>query len=205
MVNYSSMKGLLLKVTERELENRRRIGLDRWDEMWEGILHMAPAPAFEHQRLQLELGAFLLSLLRRTGRGTLAMAVNVFNESSSVEDYRIPDFSFVGARNLGNLRSDGIRGGPPDAVVEIKSPDDETYEKLPFFRALGVKEVIVVDRDSKEPEVFRLGRAGYESVSPDAGGGLLSHELGVRLLPIAGKCPGLRVEDAGDPSTATVV
>jgi Uma2 family endonuclease len=43
------------------------------------------------------------------------------------------------------IAADGIRGGAPDAVIEIRSPDDETDEKLPFFAALGVAEVIVID------------------------------------------------------------
>jgi hypothetical protein len=30
------------------LERRRRSGLDRLDEVWEGVLHMVPAPSGEH-------------------------------------------------------------------------------------------------------------------------------------------------------------
>ena len=62
------------------LEQRRRLGLDRWDEMWEGVLHMAPAPANEHQRVVGELLVFLVPLLRRTGRGEIRIGINVFDE-----------------------------------------------------------------------------------------------------------------------------
>jgi hypothetical protein len=30
---------------EALIERRRRLGLDRRDEMWEGVYHLAPAPA----------------------------------------------------------------------------------------------------------------------------------------------------------------
>src|SRR2546426_11675351 len=45
------MKGVILQVSEEALARRRQTGVDRYDEMWEGALHMAPAPAYEHQRI----------------------------------------------------------------------------------------------------------------------------------------------------------
>ena len=37
------------------------------------------------------------------------------------------------------IGEDGIHGGP-DAVIEIRSPGDETYEKLEFYARLGVRD-----------------------------------------------------------------
>jgi len=37
------------------LEQRRISGLDRLDEVWEGVLHMVPAPGFGHAILASEL------------------------------------------------------------------------------------------------------------------------------------------------------
>jgi len=31
---------------------RKRSGADRWDEMWEGVLHMPPMPNRDHQDLE---------------------------------------------------------------------------------------------------------------------------------------------------------
>ena len=56
------MKAVVLEVSDRELEDRRRRGLDRFDEMWEGVLHMAPSPLYEHQRIVMALGRFLSEL-----------------------------------------------------------------------------------------------------------------------------------------------
>src|SRR5687768_6018801 len=116
------MRAVLLDVSPAELAHRKAIGADRWDEMWEGVLHMTPAPGNEHQRMLDRLIVFLLPLLERTGRGTLRSGINVFDESSLEESYRIPDATFVGAGREAILADDGVRGGGPDAVIEIRSP-----------------------------------------------------------------------------------
>jgi hypothetical protein len=74
---------VLVEVTPEQLRRRKETGLDRWDEMWEGVLHMAPAPLVEHRRILAELIAFLVPLLKRTQRGVVRPAINVFNESSA--------------------------------------------------------------------------------------------------------------------------
>jgi len=40
----------MLDVPSHLLAERRRLGLDLFDEMWEGELHMVPPPSEEHQR-----------------------------------------------------------------------------------------------------------------------------------------------------------
>jgi len=175
------MKAVLLEVSEADLVLRRRIGLDRWDEVWEGVLHMAPAPTDEHQRIVDELIEFLRPLLRKSGRGTLRSGINVFDEASPLENYRILDLTFVTAERTGIMKSDGIRGGGPDVVIEVRSPSDETYDKLPFFGKLGVREVIVIDRDTKVVELFRLAGGQYLPAGADAQGGRQSEALEVRF------------------------
>src|SRR5436190_1607075 len=150
------MRAVLVHVTDQELAHRRSIGGDRWDEMWEGVLHMTPAPSLEHQRILGRLVAFLEPLLRSSKRGTLLPGVNVFRTAT---DYRIPDLTFVAAGREHVLSEAGVREGGPDAVIEIRSPEDETYEKLPFYASIGTREVVVIDRDTKQPEVYRLAGA----------------------------------------------
>ncbi len=190
----------MLHVSNAELARRRRVGLDRWDEMWEGVLHMVPAPAYEHQRILDELVEFLGPLVRRSGRGILRSGINVFNDAAAEENYRIPDLTFVAQRREHIIAKDGIRGGGPDAVIEIGSPEDETYEKLPFFARLGVREVLVIDRDTKSPEVYLLAGQQYVAVQADSEGWLASTTLGVRFRQIDGQSPRLVVEDRIDPS-----
>ena len=38
---------VIVHVRQEELADRRAKGLDRRDEMWEGVLHMTPAPTLE--------------------------------------------------------------------------------------------------------------------------------------------------------------
>jgi len=190
----------VLHLREEELAERRSKGLDRWDEMWEGVLHMTPTPNVEHQRIVTEVVVFLRPHLRNTGRGTLIAGINVFREASAAADYRIPDLTFVAAGREQLLQVDGVRGGAPDAVIEIRSSGDETSEKLPFYAALGITEVIVCHCDTKEPEIFRLAGSEYVLLQPDSDGWLASTTLSVRLRRIPVTPARLRIEDAADSS-----
>src|SRR5205809_6717642 len=89
------MKAVVLSVTDEQLAQRRLTGIDRFDEMWEGVLHMAPAPIYEHQRIVSEIAEFVRPLCRRRGRGELVFQINVFNDASPRPDYRIPAFTFI--------------------------------------------------------------------------------------------------------------
>jgi Uma2 family endonuclease len=59
-------------------------------------------------------------------------------------------------------------------VVEILSPGDETYDKLDWYAAGGVDEVLVVDPHSCQAEVFgrrgsrmaAFGSCGHEGNAP---------------------------------------
>lgn len=191
----AGMRAVRVHVTAEELAQRRSRGLDRWDEMWEGVLHMTPAPSVEHQRILVRIIGFMEPRLRTAGRGRLVAGINVFRETS---DYRIPDLTFVAAARAHILHEDGVRGGGPDAVIEIRSPEDETFEKRPFFAALGVREVIVIDRDTKRPEVYRLDGSQYFALQQDTERWLRSETTMVRFAVVAGPPPRLAVEDLAD-------
>jgi Uma2 family endonuclease len=193
------MRAVLSYISDEELARRKAWGLDRRDEMWEGVLHMTPAPNVEHQRVFDELSFFLTGRLKATGRGTLRSGINVFGRDKDGQDYRIPDLTFIAAGREAVFSVDGIRDGGPDAVIEIRSPHDETYEKLPFYAAIGTREVIVIDRDTKRPEVFRLAGPQYVALQADREGWLLAETLQVRFRS-DGTPPSLQVEDAIDPS-----
>jgi Uma2 family endonuclease len=121
----TSMRAVLLDVSPAELARRKRTGICRFDEMWEGVLHMVPAPANEHQRMLAELIIFLGSLLKGTKRAVLRPEINVFDDASPDENFRIPDITFVAAGREHLLAADGTRGGGPDVVLEIRSPGDK--------------------------------------------------------------------------------
>jgi Uma2 family endonuclease len=199
------MRAVVVHVTAEELALRRSRGLDRWDEMWEGVLHMTPAPTVEHQRVVDELIIFLARHLAARSRGTLRSSINVFRETTQKADYRIPDLTFVAPGRQHVLQEDGVRGGGPDAVIEIRSPEDETHDKLPFYAALGVREAIVVDRDSKRPDVYRLAGSQFVALQPDTDGWLRSETMMVRFRVVAGPPLRLAIEDVADTSARTEI
>jgi Uma2 family endonuclease len=196
------MRAVLVHVTDSELANRRAKGLDRWDEMWEGVLHMTPAPSLAHQRILKELIKFLDPLLTGTRRGELVPGINLFEKS---DNYRIPDLTFVAHGREHIFSVDGVRGGGPDAVIEIRSPEDETYDKLLFYGALAIREVVVIERDTKRPEIFRLAGSQYVALQPDADGWLRSETMTVKFRVSEGQPPRLRVEDERDPAIYTEI
>ena len=104
------MRAVIPIVTPDIRAFRQRTGADRWDEVWEGVLHM-----------------------------------------------------------------------PPLVVVEIRSPGDETAEKMAFYAKLGVPEVWIADRDTKVPEVHVLEGADYKSQAPDNDGWIHSAAAAVWL------------------------
>jgi Uma2 family endonuclease len=46
--------------------------------------------------------------------------------------------------------------GGPDFLVEIESPEDDIPMKIPFYSKIGVRELLVMDRDTHAIRLFRL-------------------------------------------------
>ena len=65
-------------------------------------------------------------------------------------------------------------------TIEIHSPGDEAYEKLPFYAKLGVPEVWIIHRDSRAVEIQVRGGDEYECLKPAADGWLHSTAEGVQ-------------------------
>ncbi len=137
------------------LERRRVAGIERLDEVWQGVRHMIPAPSLEHARIATQLTFLLGAPARDSG---LLLAMHEFNLGESEHDFRVPD---------GGLHRPGAAGVwlPTAAiVVEILSPGDETWQKLPFYGAHGVDEVLIVDPESRTVTWLALGDGEYEPV-----------------------------------------
>lgn len=139
---------------EALLERRRRSGADVHDEVWEGVLHMAPAPSGAHDDLQQQLAELLGPPGRAAGMLPTVGGFNVGEE----DDFRVPD---------GGLRRERVVTTyyPTAALVfEVRSPGDETPEKLPFYAAHGVDEVLIVDPQARTVEWLGLEEGEYRPV-----------------------------------------
>ena len=192
------MRAVMPEVQPAIRDWRRRTGADRWDEMWEGKLHMPPAPSIEHQNFAMALGEWLTAHWRRRQPGNkVHPPINVASPGGWPNDYRIPDLVLVTAASRGADRGEYYEGAPT-VVIEIRSPGDESYEKLGFYAKLGVPEVWIIDRDSKTPEVYLLDADHYQKQVASQEGWISSAATGIRLRPEGGK---LSMEMIDDPHT----
>jgi Uma2 family endonuclease len=133
------------------IEHRRRLDLDHYDEVWEGVLHMNPPPTVEHQYLVQQLYDVLGPLARRAG---LVPLLQVFALGEGRDNYRAPD------GGLHRTQPRGVWQHTAPLVIEIVSPGDESWDKLPFYAAHEVDEVLIVD--PAEHAVHWLGLADGE-------------------------------------------
>jgi Uma2 family endonuclease len=140
---------------EAMLESRRRSGLDRFDEIWEGVLHMVPAPLGEHADISQQL-AEVLGPLARAAR--LTATISEFNLGDSEKDFRVPD------GGIHRKRPRGVWHTTAALVVEIASPGDESWKKLPFYAAHGVDEVLIVDPSDRTVHWLALSDGEYREV-----------------------------------------
>lgn len=95
----------------------------------------------------------------------------------TMTSYRVADLGFARPEHVSQR---GIEGRA-SLVVEILSPGDESRDKMPFYRRVGVEELLFVDPVTRGFEVWRLG-AGWHQVPVAADGWthLLSHGAHLR-------------------------
>jgi Uma2 family endonuclease len=142
---------------ERRLKaERQSSGADRLDEVWEGVYFMPPLANNEHGFFQIQLAIAFQSALGSVEQGIVYPGVNVSDrEKGWRTNYRCPDVAVV----LPGCKAKNCRThwfGGPDFVVEIISPKDRSREKLPFYSTIGVRELLLLDRQPWSLELFRL-------------------------------------------------
>jgi len=174
------MKAVMSEVPQHILDQRARTGADRWDEMWEGVLHMPPMPNREHQDVARDLMIWLETKWARPLGNRVHGPINLASPGGWPNNYRIPDLVLLIPDRFGIDRNEYFEG-PPTVVIEIRSPGDETIEKMPFYARLGVPELWIVDRDTKAPELYVLEKGEYQEQSPGTDGWLESAATGIRL------------------------
>ncbi len=133
---------------------------------------MVPAPSFAHARITQLLAEVLGPLATAAG---LVPAMGEFNLGDSEHDFRVPD---------GGLHRSGAAGvwlSTAALVVEIVSPGDETWDKLPFYAAHQVDELLIVDPQKRTVAWLALERGEYLPVDRSRLITLGPVELGERI------------------------
>ena len=140
----------------RIIADRASKGGDHHDEVWCGVYFIPPLPDNEHQEFVGELSGLLFHVVGNTGLGKVRPGVNL--SPLAIDDwkydFRVPDVVAF-TNNTKAETHDTHWRGPADFLVEIVGPHDRTYEKLPFCGRLGVRELLIVDRDPWKLELYR--------------------------------------------------
>ncbi len=189
-------------MTPDQLAWRKHIGADRFDESWEGVLHMAPVPNRDHQEVLAQLLIWLRQTWAPGTRARVDFERNVARPGRWPVDFRAPDLVILMPDRLVIDRNEYLDGGP-DVVVEIRSPGDESDAKVPFYAAIGTQEIWVIDRDTRALVLYeaRDGRAVPLAPGPD--GWVRSRVTGIEMK---GACEArLHLRVASRPESETAI
>jgi hypothetical protein len=160
------------------IAERRRLGQDRYDEVWEGVYRMAPAPRTLHSKFVSQLWGFFQSKIELSRQGQVLIGVNVSDRVKGWDkNYRIPDLSVMlhGGKSVDH---DTFWLGGPDFVVEVCSPDEDPHEKIEFYGAIGVREMLIINRDPWKLELLRRSGDGLKlAVQATPGSGEIASEV----------------------------
>ena len=148
-------------VTDPDLANELRLERERLhpqarDEVWEGVLVMAPIANNQHQLLVLKLSSAFSAVIAWDRGDQVLPGANVSDrEADWLNNHRIPDVVVYLATNPAK-NSDTHWVGGPDFLVEITSPGEDPRQKLDFYAKVNTREVMIVDREPWSVELYRL-------------------------------------------------
>ena len=178
------MAAVPVPVTEREIDDRRRLGIDKLDELWAGEWHLVNPPKYWHGWLNQALRDVLKPLAQARGLRAHGDGFGLF---AAENDWRVPDQIYA---RPSHVRDEGLVGA--ELVVEIRSPGDDSYLKLPFYMSRGLAEVMILHQH-RGFEIYRPNRDGQPvPAKPDDDGAVRSEVLGVCFSTVEG--PRLRID-----------
>jgi len=154
---------------EAFLARRRALGQDMFDEVWEGVYHLAPMAHAWHGYLDNVLAELLGPYARQAG----LIGTGPFNLGES-DDFRVPD------RGYHRTLPSAVWVPTAATVVEVVSPDDETWEKCDFYARHQVEEICTAEPTDARLRWFRSAGPAYV----DADG---SELLGVAVGDLAAR------------------
>ena len=172
------------------IRQRKKRGHDRYDEVWDGVYVMPSVPSLEHQSLVGELTAILIEVIQREKKGRVYPGANVSDRVKNWKrNYRVPDLVVVLAESAAVKYENHIVGGP-DFLVEIRSPQEDPEAKLPFYSRINVRELLILERDTREVKLWRHN--GLELAPADA----IPDEKWLKsdLLPLAFRLGGSKAK-----------
>jgi Uma2 family endonuclease len=177
---------------KRLIRQRRTTGADRFDEVWDGVYVMAPLADNEHQSLGLNTAIALKDALDSVENVQIFAGCNVSDRPAKrwKWNYRCPDVAVSLPSNPAQDRKTHWFGGP-DFAAEIISRFDRSREKFGFYRSVGVRELLLVDRYPWGLELYRRDEIDWtlagRSTLVAPGKGILSNVLNVSFRLVVGR------------------
>jgi Uma2 family endonuclease len=168
---------------EAFIRDRQEKGIDGPDEMWEGVYIVPPLPNLPHQRVVGFLTGILFNVVTLEGRGEVLPGANVSDRLEAWEEkFHGPDIVVTMTDSQAQDCGTHWKGGP-DFLIEVQSPGDETDQKIPFYSDLKVRELLVINRDTRQLKLYRHNGKKLAPVrlSTHAGGKWLVS----RVVPLA--------------------
>lgn len=136
------------------IRQRRRLGQDKFDEVWNGRYIINAMPNNKHSEIVGELTVALRITLGRPAR--ILPGTNISDQPVRWKsNYRCPDLAVFLPGNTAEDRHTHWLGGP-DFAVEVLSPRDRARKKLNFYAAVGTRELLLIDRQPWQLELYRL-------------------------------------------------
>src|SRR5207302_7802971 len=130
----------------RTIARRRRLGIDQWDEVWDGVYIMTPPADIEHFSVSGDLLSVLITVVKEAGLGEVFAGVAISDRKENWEkNFRVPDVTvFLNGNPAEDCETHWFGG--PDFAIEIVSPNDRTRKKIPVYEKVGTREFMIVDR-----------------------------------------------------------
>jgi hypothetical protein len=148
------------------IQDRHEREVDRYDEVWEGVYIVPPIATNSHQSLVAALTAILFNVIVLEARGQVFPGANVSDRRVGWKrKFRGPDVVVV----LGGSRAIDCNThwmGGPDFLVEVQTPGDQTDEKIPFYSEIGVRELLIIHRDTRQLRLYRHNGKELVQVKP---------------------------------------
>jgi Uma2 family endonuclease len=158
------------------------------DEVWDGVTVIMPEADVEHDDIAGFFYRVFWSVFGTDPANRIHFRVNVSDRVVDwKKNYRIPDTTLFLAGNRSQRCAAHYAGGP-DVALEVVSPDDRSRDKLDFYASIGTREVLIVDRDPWQMELYQFadGRLRLAGTSWPQGGHPLRSSVGplaFQLIP----------------------